>query len=85
MCERVLGMNAILAAGETSGAGSRVRKSSAGYDLAHLFVGSEAPLGVITEVTLRLARKPVAISAPNSVRQSMPCGQSKPHSIHVAS
>lgn len=63
MRERVLGLTAILATGEIIRAGSRARKSSAGYDLAHLFVGSEGTLGVITEVTLRLARKPDAISA----------------------
>lgn len=63
MRERVLALTAVLATGEIIRAGSRARKSSAGYDLAHLLVGSEGTLGVITEVTLRLARKPDAISA----------------------
>jgi D-lactate dehydrogenase (cytochrome) len=63
MRERVLGLTAVLATGEIIRAGSRARKSSAGYDLAHLLVGSEGTLGVITAVTLRLARKPDAISA----------------------
>ena len=62
MCERVLGLTAILTPEVITRDVSRVRKSSAGYDLAHLFVGSEGTLGVITEVTLRLAHKPDAIS-----------------------
>ncbi len=69
MKDNVISMEAVMADGTVIHTASRAKKSSAGYDLTRLMVGSEGTLGVITELTLRLQGIPEAI---RSARCSFP-------------
>lgn len=85
MKDAVLGLTVVTASGEIIHTGGRARKSSAGYDLTRLIVGSEGTLGIVTEITLRLHGQPEAISggvcpfpsieaACNAVISTIQCG-----------
>jgi len=63
MRDNVMALQVVLASGEVIRTGSRARKSSSGYDLTGLMLGSEGTLGLISELTLRLFGQPAAISA----------------------
>ena len=63
MKENIIALEAVLADGRIIHAGTRARKSSAGYDLKNLIVGSEGTLAIITELTLKLQPQPEKIAS----------------------
>ncbi|KAI4870242.1 D-lactate dehydrogenase mitochondrial precursor [Hypoxylon rubiginosum] len=77
MREWVLSLTVVLADGTVIKTRQRPRKSSAGYDLTKLFIGSEGTLGLVTEATLKLTTKPastsVAVCGFGSIRQAADC------------
>lgn len=69
--EYVLRMEIVLANGEIIRCGTRAMRTSSGYDLLHLFIGSEGTLGVFTEITLKLEGIPPAVSAATAAFASL--------------
>ncbi|MCI2429346.1 FAD-binding oxidoreductase [Candidatus Acetothermia bacterium] len=59
----LLALEVVLASGEILRVGNRALRTSSGYDLVHLFVGSEGTLGIFTEITVRVAGIPKEVSA----------------------
>ena len=63
MKDKILSLEVVLPSGEVIRTASRAKKSSAGYDLTRLMIGSEGTLGIITEITLKLQGIPEAMSS----------------------
>jgi FAD/FMN-containing dehydrogenase len=60
--EQVLGLEAVLADGTVVNALNKMLKNNAGYDVKHLFIGSEGTLGIVTRAVLRLHPKPRSLA-----------------------
>jgi len=77
MKEWVLSLTVVMADGTVVKTRQRPRKSSAGYDLTRIFVGSEGTLGLVTEATLKVTVKPksqsVAVTSFGSIREAAQC------------
>ncbi len=67
----VLGLKVVLGDGRVMRTGTRTMKSSSGFDLTHLFVGSEGMLGVVTEIVLKINPRPLAVATATATFQSL--------------